>query len=232
MTERRYNDDEVRKIFGLATTDVSKPAVPSTTTDGLTLAEIQNIGLEVGLQPDAVARAATSLDAAPPHSLRTTWGMPVEVARTVPLPRTITDHEWEQLVGELRTTFRASGKITTHGSLRQWRNGNLHVSVEPTERGARLRMGTVKGNATAVNVLGAAGVVASTVTFGSLAYWGLPASFGDAALYVLPVALGGGGIGAILANWLRLPRWAAQRDQQMTHIAARLRSIMGLQQTD
>ena len=138
MTERRYNDDEVRKIFGLATRpDTSKPAVP-TTTSGLTLAEIQSIGLEVGLQPDAVARAATSLDTAPAHNLRTSWGMPVEVARTVSLPRTITDHEWEQLVGELRTTFRANGKITTHGSLKQWRNGNLHVSVEPTENGARL----------------------------------------------------------------------------------------------
>jgi hypothetical protein len=227
MPERRYQDEEVRKIFGLATKpDIAKPPVPST-SGGLTLAEIQSIGLEVGLQPDAVARAANALDASPPHALRTSWGMPVEVARTVALPRTLTDHEWEQLVAELRTTFRATGKITSHGSLREWRNGNLHVSVEPTETGARLRMGTVKGNAAPVNMLGAAGVAASTVVFGSLAFWGMPTSFADAALYAIPVALGGGGVGALLANWVRLPRWVKQRDEQMTYIAARLRSIMG-----
>jgi hypothetical protein len=227
MTDRRYRDEEVRKIFELATTQkVSNPAA-SSTASGLTLAEMQSIAREVGLEPDAVARAAASFDALPAQPLRTSLGMPVEVGRIVPLPRALTDHEWEQLVAELRATFRAKGKITTHGTLREWSNGNLHAWVEPIEGGYRLRMGTLKGDARARNALGAGGMVASVAWFASLAFWGVPASFADVALYLGPILLGGGGISALISNRVRLPRWAQQRNEQMAHIATRIRSIMG-----
>jgi hypothetical protein len=142
MSDRRYRDDEVRTIFGLATTE--KPAEPpaSSSPKGLTLAEMQSVGLEAGIDPDAVARATTAFDARVPRQVRTSWGMPIEVARTVSLPRPLTDHEWEQLVAELRSTFWAPGKISTYGALREWSNGNLRASVEPTDSAYRLRMGT------------------------------------------------------------------------------------------
>ncbi len=186
---------------------------------------MQNIALDVGLDPESVAHAAATLDTSQ-QPVRTSWGLPIEVARTVPLPRAPTQHEWEQLVAELRATFRATGKISTHGDLREWRNGNLHVSLEPTASGHRLRMGTVKGDAAGVNALGAGGIIASAVTFASLAFWGVPTTVIDAALYLGPAILGGGGIAALLANRSRLPRWARQRADQMDHIAARLRAIM------
>lgn len=227
MTERRYREDEVRKIFGLATTQNVPERSAPTTVDGLTLPDIQSIGLEVGLEPDAIARAAATLDSGAVADVRKSWGEPVEVLRTVSLPRAPTDHEWELLVAELRATFRARGKITTHGGLREWRNGNLYASIEPTETGNRLRMGTFKGDASSVNALGAVGIVASTITFGSLAFWGVPTSVGDVALYLGPLLLGGGGIVAIAANRLRLPRWRNERSDQMAHIAARIQTIMG-----
>ena len=47
--ERRYSEDEIRKIVETATTRASERS--PTPSDGLTLAEVQMIGQEVGLSP-------------------------------------------------------------------------------------------------------------------------------------------------------------------------------------
>jgi hypothetical protein len=70
----------------------------------------QDIGREVGLEPAAVAEAATALDM---RTLmwprRRSLGMPIEVGGTVVLPRPMADSERERLVAELRATFGARG---------------------------------------------------------------------------------------------------------------------------
>jgi hypothetical protein len=217
MTERRYRDPEVRKILELATRPETASPPAASGADGLTLAEIQGIAGEVGIPADAVSRAAAALEARAAEPRRS-WGMPVEVGRTVPLPRPLTDAEWERLVAELRTTFRARGRIDVDGGLRQWSNGNLHVAVEPGENGYRLRMGTLKGGATEINGLGLAGVVTGGALLGASALTG-----GGIDL-AAPLMLGAGGIAAFLANLVRLPRWASERSRQMAHIEAWMRS--------
>jgi hypothetical protein len=221
MPERRYREDEVREIFELATSRKALGAGSPTAADGLTLADIQSIGREVGLEPGLVARAAAILDTRLTRPMRRSWGMRIEVGRVVPLPRALSDREWERLVAELRSTFRARGQVTDHGGLREWANGNLHAQVEPTEDAYRLRLGTLKGDAAGVNALGATGVVAGAIVFGSIAAsGGLP----DAVL--APALIAASGIGAFLANLLRLPRWARQREAQMDHIADVVRSMI------
>ncbi|HEX6065274.1 MAG TPA: hypothetical protein VFZ04_13680, partial [Longimicrobiales bacterium] len=103
MNDRKYREDEVRKIFKLATTERVANG-PAPTSEGLTLAEIQSIGREVGVDSDVIARAAASLDATALEHKRTAFGAPVEVGRIVPLARAMTDHEWEQTVALLRST--------------------------------------------------------------------------------------------------------------------------------
>jgi hypothetical protein len=220
MTERRYRDEEVQQIFKLATTDRIADAPLSPTASGLTLAEIQSIGLEVGIDPDVVTRAAAALDASPPTPARKTGGLPVEVGVSAPLARPLSDREWEMLIADLRHTFRARGQITTHGNLREWRNGNLHASIEPAEVGYRLRLGTRKGDATAMNALGGISILASVAT------WVSHFVINDPTSLFAPILFGAAGIGAVLANRLRLPAWARQREAQMNQIAARVRSIM------
>ncbi len=219
---RTYREDEVREIFALAT-DPRRAAPPSVRdASGLTLAELQEIGREVGLEPAEVARAAAALDVRTPESpLRRSLGMPIEVGRVVPLPRAPTRTEWEQIVAELRTTFRARGKVSSEGGLREWANGNLHACIEPTGTGYRLRLGTLKTGARELNALGAAGVAAGTIAFGALAVsGGLPEAI------FLPWMISATGVAAFLANLVRLPRWARERDRQMEHIAARVGSIV------
>lgn len=220
--ERRYADAEVAEIFQAAATprtSGSRALAPS--MSGFSLAELQAIGGEVGIEPERIAEAAAALEvrgAAAPR--RTYLGMPVSVGRTVDLPRAPTDGEWEILVAELRATFGARGKDRSSGGLRAWTNGHLHAYVEPTETGYRLRLGTTKGGAVQSSQMGVVGVVAGLVL--SILLF---AEVLDEDLVVLLIASLVGAF-ALAMNALRLPRWAREREEQMEHIAARARALI------
>src|SRR4029079_7662585 len=89
-----------------------------------------------------------------PSPVRRSFGLPIALSRVLELPRAPTDREWEQLISEFRTTFGSQGQTTSSGGLREWSQGNLHISVEPTERGEQLRLSTLKEDASALNGLG------------------------------------------------------------------------------
>jgi len=180
----------------------------------LSLADLQAIGREVGIAPDAVARAAQALEVRRNAVSRTLMGLPIGVERRVTLSRRLTDDEWEQLVGELREVFRARGRTRADGSLRQWTNGNLYVLLEPTATGQRIRLGSLHGGAAASIRLGLVGLGAAAI----LAVAGaLGAQVGNA----IPALLAGGAI--LIANGaLRVPGWARLRARQMEDLAVRL----------
>src|SRR5690348_13925499 len=62
MTDRRFNDDEVAAIFARATDAQHTGQRQSSSGEGLTLAELQEIGREVGIAPELITQAATSLE--------------------------------------------------------------------------------------------------------------------------------------------------------------------------
>ena len=221
--ERRYQEDEVREIFEAAADarDTSRRALSS--GDGMSLTELQEIGLEVGLSPERIAEAASALElrrSIPPA--KTYLGMPLSVGRSVELPRAPTDLEWELLVSELRDTFQARGELDSQGNLRQWTNGNLHAYIEPTETGHRLRLQTLKGNVLPMTVMGLAGI--------GMALLLVVALFSKdrlAAEYLLPIFFGGLGAGTIATVAATLPGWARTRAEQMEYIAARAQVLIG-----
>src|SRR5882672_12819887 len=150
MAERRYNDKEIAAIFRAAAEEgPQSPQREVARDEGLTLAELQAIGGEVGISSDAVAQAAQAVDVRLGAASRTFLGLRIGVARTVNLHRRLTDEEWERLVVQLREVFNARGRTRSDGSLRQWTNGNLQVLLEPTETGHRLRFRTLHGAARA-----------------------------------------------------------------------------------
>lgn len=223
MTERRYQQDEVAEIFEAAATTPQRTTTSApTSAAGLTLAELQSIGSEVGLSPARIADAAAGLElrrTAQPS--RTSFGMPISTGRTVDLPRAPTDREWALLVSDLRETFHAQGRDSSRGDIRAWSNGNLHAYIEPTENSYRLRMGTVKGDAGSVNAIGVSSMVMALILF--LATF---TSTGMAEAIFAPMVLGSMGAGILGYNALRLPRWAEERDEQMAHIAARAQALI------
>ena len=218
MADRRYNDEEIAAIFQRASEGPQGTSVQRTGQDGMTLAELQDIGREVGISPEAVDLAAKSLELRPRAGERKFLGLPVGVERIIDLDRRLTEDEWERLVVELREVFGARGTVSSSGSFRQWTNGNLQALLEPTQKGQRLRLRTTKGNF-ATSMIGGgmmlfAGVFTAVAT--ALAGHLAGAAAIDAALFS---AFGAGIVGTAA---LRLPSWARLRGQQMESITTRL----------
>ncbi len=217
MSERRYSEGEAAEIFGRAADSDKVGRRQVTSGSGMTLADLQDIGREVGLSADAVADAARSLDRTAEPAGRRFLGMPIGVGRTIELGRRLSEEEWEQLVVDLRETFDARGRVSAEGSFRQWTNGNLQALLEPTAGGQqRLRLRTVKGDSQRLMTVGLAFVGMAAVTaVAALARTGAVdiSALGSLGL----IGLGTFGMGA-----MRLPRWVRTRRSQMEGIVARL----------
>ncbi len=223
---RRYNEREILLILEQAgaaherAQDMPSAALQVGTHDGLTLAQLQEIGVEVGIDPIFVANAAHAVASGllVPTQQRTWLGLPIGIARTVDFGRNVSDAEWDRIVVTLRETFDARGKLQRDGTFRQWTNGNLQALLEPTASGHQLRLSTRKGNITARAVLGGAAVIGA-----SIMWLGIMMRGGDVAAGALfmPAIFGALGIGQLLAIGLQLPRWARTRASQMETIAAR-----------
>ncbi len=217
--ERRYNEQEIAGIFKQAAQaqETAQQRLPH--TEGLTLAELQEIGKEAGITPEFIARSAAAVDRTGPAQPPTRFlGLPISVARTVDLPGPLSDENWDRLVVELRETFQAHGKLRRDGSLREWKNGNLHAVVEPTESGHRFRLHTVNGSAQA-GLFG--GLAAFAIGLIFLLLLTFTDQLADKPMMVLTLVsvLGLGSMG--FTAFFRLPRWARERARQMEAMAAR-----------
>lgn len=225
MTDDRvYGETEVAEIFEKAAAASTRGSEGRALSSGggLSLAELQAIGGEVGIAPSAIAEAAASLELRRSVAPRKTHlGMPVSVGRTVELPRAPNDREWEMLLAELRATFSANGKDRSSGGVRRWTNGNLHAYVEPTDTGHRLRLGTTKRDGVNAANMGVFGIVAGLLMGAFLVLAG--EGIGDGSMAMLFAMFG---IAVLAFNALRLPRWAREREEQMEHIEARARAII------
>jgi hypothetical protein len=220
MTERRFNDQEVAEIIERATRAQSAALSQPSSADGVTLAQLQEIGREVGIAPEAMASAARSLELSDRQTVRRLFGLPIGVGLTASLGRELTETEWQRLIVDLRETFDARGRVREDGPFRQWTNGNLQVMVEPTPEGNQVRMRTFRQDSGMFIGLGIAFVGLAAVAFVAKVMAGV-----DSATLMprlLPLAFIGAGMAAFGA--LRLPGWARERRAQMESIVARLRS--------
>lgn len=214
MPERQYNKEQVAAIFDRAS-QVERAALPAP-TEGLTLAELQEIGQEVGISPESISLAAQSLDQPAAPAAPKVFGIQIGVARTVELDRRLSESDWEALVADLRTTFHARGKLRIDGPFRQWTNGNLSALLEPTPNGHRLRLQSLKEDS-------------RSLMLGGSVMAGIGGIF--AVVYALGAHLAGpGGIpaimgaGIIMIAWggIRASGWARLRTAQFEDVIARL----------
>jgi hypothetical protein len=215
MSERRYSEDEVAAIFEWAAKEQHTGRRQLPPGQGMTLAELQEIGRDVGLPAELVAQGALAIEKGGRPTSRKFLGLPIGVGRTIEFDRRLTDEEWEQLVGDLRQTFDARGHVRYDGPFRQWTDGNLEALLEPTPSGHRLLLRTYKGNARGLMLSGLA-VAGITLAMGVFA--GSLAGLGA----MVAIGLGIFGVGAA-----QLPGWARQRRGQMEAVAERLALTAG-----
>ena len=225
-TDRRFSEEEIAAIFEHAA-DAQRMAHDHPSGErGLTLTELQEIGAEAGISAEFVTRAAASIERENRAAPRQTFlGLPVSASHTVDIPGPFTDEEWDRLVVDLRQTFQARGEINRDGSLREWRNSNLYALVEPTESGARLRFGTVKGDAR-YSILGGVGWFVWWLSI-ALVKMAQSGSFLDPkVLFLSLLAMAGLGFAGFAAS--RLPAWSNKRQRQMQAVADRTLRAKGI----
>jgi hypothetical protein len=221
-SERRYSDHEAATIFREAA-ELQQAVLRSQSSnqgslasDGMTLAQLQEIGREVGIPGELVAHAAGSLDRKGRSWVRRFLGLPLGVGQTVSLERTLSDGEWERLVVDLRETFDARGRQRSEGAFRQWTNGNLQALLEPTPSGHQLRLRTLKGDAYVQMTAGLSVVVFAGLlaTLRLITVGGVPTG----PVGVLTAA----GLAMFAIGAVRIPGWARTRREQMREIIDRL----------
>lgn len=213
MSERRYGESEVAEIFRDAASEAQRQLrPPGAAQEGLTLAELQAIGKEVGLPTEAIARAAVARDVQASATVRRWLGLPIGVARTVELGRKLSDDEWDRLVVRLRETFNATGQTRVEGGLRQWSNGNLRVRLEPSGAGQRLHLSTVNGPAQ-TSLRGGLVTLAFSAFFLATSTSAIQANFPGIVTGLIGIAFVSRAVFG-LAGWSRL------RGRQMEQIAA------------
>lgn len=220
--DRRFDEDETRKIFERAGSPDGATRRSEESSSGLTLLELQAIGEEVGLSPARIADAAAALTLPAAANDRKRLGMPVSVARTMSLPRLPTDDEWELLLADLRTTFGVQGRDTSTGNIREWTSGSLFAVIEPTAHGPRIRLGSSKPFAMLLSWAGIAWIV-----------WGLlmlvaftrTSDFGGGNAFIPPIA-GAVGAATLVYNGKRLGKWARTCAVHMDHVLDRARIIL------
>ena len=220
MNERRFSEAEVAEIFERATRQQSNALRQASSAEGMTLAQLQEIGREVGIAPDMIAQAARSVDSADRYTVRRLLGLPVGIGLTASLDRRLSESEWQRLIVDLRETFDAQGRVREEGAFRQWSNGNLQVMVEPTPEGNQVRLRTSREDARAFIGIGLAFIALAIVAFGAKIIAG--ADMANTMQRVLPLGFIGAGLAAFGA--LRLPSWARERRAQMESIVSRLRA--------
>ncbi len=219
MTDRRFSEEEAKAIFQRAADAQQSGRHGLSPSEGMTLAELQSIGTDVGIPPELVAQAARSLQPAGTSATRTFLGVPIGVGRTVDLGRRLTEAEWERLVVDLRETFDARGAVRTDGSFRQWTNGNLQALLEPTAIGHRLRLRTHKADVRALTAAGSAGIAMAAAMAISAT---LAGRLTDPAFFMKVGLVAAMGAGALALGAFRLRGWARLRTRQMEGVAERL----------
>ena len=221
--DRRFDDREIAAIFERAGLLQEAERNPNA-GEGLTLAQLQEIARDVGIAPEHVTQAAHAVargELAPPRSPR--WlGLPVSVSRVVEFEHPVSDVAWAQLVGSMRETFEARGRVETDGVSRMWSNGNLRAVLEPTERGHRLRLSTRKGSARSLVGVGV-GYLAGSGLFTLLGATGAMASNAATPAAAIFAACG---LVFLASTAFTLPRWARTRASQMESIAAQAGRLM------
>ena len=219
MVERRYTEAEVEQILaGAAEAEVARGTASGA---GMTLAEIQQIAAEAGLNPAAVVTAAAALTrrervGADPRLL----GVRAGVNLSVPLARGVSDAEWQRIVSVARDTFQAAGRQEVGPDRREWRNGNLRVAIESAGESAVLDMRTRRESARAMvrgglTVLGGSAAVAAALA--------VAGANPHALTGVLTMAFTGAAM--TLAGVLPLPWWAKSRQRQFQGLAEYARAL-------
>lgn len=152
MAEQRFDEQEIGVILQRAT-EMQSGLTPETSKPGVTLAELQRVASEIGIEPAIVERAAQEVQTTPKVAVLTnaqTFDHTIEGE--------IGDETWEELVIRLREFVGRPGKSTVEGATREWRGGleTCQITFTATSRNGKTRFRLMMDTSGANGVAGVA----------------------------------------------------------------------------
>ncbi|KPK81218.1 MAG: hypothetical protein AMS25_07365 [Gemmatimonas sp. SM23_52] len=149
---RRYGDKEVGLILKRAAEFQRLEPESAAEGGGLTLAELEDIAVEAGIDPRLLRRAAEELDAGAARLHREgveRWlGGPVTIELQRSLPGELPESEFETMVGEIQEAAEGHGQASLLGHTLTWRSA--------TPQGERSLQVTVPAACSAASSAGSA----------------------------------------------------------------------------
>lgn len=142
---RRYTDREVRLILKSAVELQQRASDDADPSGGMSLAQLEQVAAEAGIDPSLLRRAAAALDAdLPPEGGNRFLGGPTEIVveRIVDAP--LDEVDFERLLAALRAQTRHLGESSTVGRLFGWHGrvdgAKTEASVTPAGGRAQIRV--------------------------------------------------------------------------------------------
>ena len=144
---RQFSEAEARRIFERA---AARQHAAPTSSGGLTLQELQEIGAAAGLDPEHVAAAVTEAESTPTQV--PTWqGVPLRTTASRLIPEAVSDDAWMRIVDQMRAQHQTPGVMEREGRRRVWRQyeGSLtgaSVTASPSASGTLVTVESTRAN--------------------------------------------------------------------------------------
>ena len=142
---RLYGETEIGKILQRATElQHEEPSPPS--MGGMTLAELEEIAIEAGIDPRHLRRAAMDLDsgATEPHFWDRVVGEQLQLERETVIPGELPESGFERVVSVIQRTANEHGQPSLLGRTLTWRaetpNKTRTIQVVVSARGGETRI--------------------------------------------------------------------------------------------
>lgn len=203
-SERRFDDREVGLIIHRAA-ELQQTEVARTDSAGMSLAELEQVAREAGLDPALVRRAAREIDEPPPPPAPRLTGAPMRIVLERSFDGELHDDFYEGLVAEIRRSLDDQGQVSVLGRTLNWNPSNVGVGRHARPRHLLVTV-AVRGGQTTLRIEESFGRLAGRL-FGGLmggvgvgSGTGLGMGIGIGALHSAAAATGIIG-GVVLASY-------------------------------
>ena len=117
---RLYTEKEVRSLIRRGTELQEMTRQTSAVSSGISLAEIETIASELGIDPGHIRSAAAELEQSGTADFFSVLRLPRSTTLERTVPRALGPEDWPALVGEIRRTFGSTGQTGQLGTSLEW----------------------------------------------------------------------------------------------------------------
>jgi hypothetical protein len=232
VTGRKFNDEEVALIIKRAAELQQTEQTADDTSSAMSLAEIEQIAKEAGIDPALIRRAAQSLDRPGESNRPSPWvGAPTKLVFERVVDGEISNDEHEALIDTVRRTIGDNGMPSVLGRTLSWsssyqggrrRNRGRRVDVNVVARGG---VTTIRVEEELRDVAGA--LIGGLVGGGGGGTTGITVGIGMSQFHSAPIALMlwlGAATGFYLLARTIFGNISEKREKQLKGLADRLES--------